>query len=351
MNNADRLAAYFDPDMYNSLRPTAGVDLRFHPQLEVLNQGTSWHGAGVATTPFMHEAIAEAERALYPEGIRMTQIRTWQTSEPEFAFLEWRNEAPMYNGRLMRNGGLSMYQFEDGAVRKVRHFINTAYAQAVERGWEELVSYDTLLKIPAYHTLSLPVVERKPFHPADGYRFEDEPELKFEKPWTNEQRVAMMFDPPAFDMHGPARPDAPFYTFTDDAYMEWQGTKWAAAGRNRIKDRIAARELDGVFEPHTWLRFTHTRTWATSEQDWVFMEWFSKSDMWTGLPFLNHGMTALWFESDGVLKAHREYNDVIYNEMSEGDWREKAGPEYFAALATSKTWDLPSGDWVPTPIE
>jgi ketosteroid isomerase-like protein len=348
MSFADLLAAHFDPESYNS-QERRDVGLQFHPDLSVLWQGTAMHNSGLATTRDMHEAIAEAERLIYPGGIRMTELRTWQPADPNTAFVEWRSAATMWTGREMANGGLSVFEFEDGMVRRIRNFTNTAYATAVERGWEELVAYDTLLHMPAYHTLGLPIERSRPYPQGPNAKKDTDPPYRFAEPLTNEQKVALIYDPPTFDLHG-ARPR--LYEPSDDMYFEWQGTKWMMAGRNYARDMAAAAEAGKTlqFRPHTWLRFTHLTTWATPDQEWVFMEWTSNSGMWTGDDFRNHGMTALWFADDGKLRAHREYCNCLYNETKEGNWREQVPAEQFATRATSKTWDLPSEDWVPTPI-
>jgi hypothetical protein len=159
-----------------------------------------------------------------------------------------------------------------------------------------------------------------------------------------------MYDPPVFDLHNTERER--FLTYAPDMYMEWPGTRWMMAGRNYRRDLQAAEERGHVskFVVHTWLRFTHLKTWATVDQRWVFMEWLSKSDMWTGEPFWNHGMTAFHFDDQDRLQAHREYNNTAYNEAKEGNWKDQMEPEAFNARALSKTWDLPSEDWVPLPL-
>ena len=352
MSFADVLAEYFAPSVYNSLVPTAGVELGFHPQLEVLGQGVSWHRAGLASTPDQHAAVLEAERAIYPDGLGMTEVRTWQTADENAAFVEWRDAGRTWNGRDVANGGLSVFEFEDGLVRRVRTFTNTSYLQAIQQGWTELLSFDTLLHVPAFHTMGLPIELSKPYPPAPGAQTEDDPPLVFPEPWTNEQRIALMYDPPVFDLHDTERRARYLSAYSPDMYYEWQGTRWMMAGRNYRRDQLAAAERGDVseFVVHTWLRFSHVKTWATVDQRSVFMEWVSKSTMWTGADFRNHGMTLLQFDDENRIVAHREYNNCAYNEASEGDWRDQMEPAAFNARALSKTWDLPSEEWKPIPI-
>lgn len=56
------------------------------------------------------------------------------------------------------------------------------------------------------------------------------------------------------------------------------------------------------------------------------------------------------FTPDGRNRAHREYCNVAYSEAMEEEWRDEVPSGSFSHSACAKTWDLPSEDWTPLPI-
>lgn len=342
---ATEIENWFAPGRWRSTEPTLGTGLRWHPQLEVMNQGTSWHGAGLHTTEDEHRALMTAERAVYPDGRVMTELRVWPTTDPSTVVMEWRDEGTLWTGRQVENGGITLVVFEDGAVRRVSNFQNTAFLQAVERGWEGLVRRDVQLNLPAYHTLELPDLAWRPSRPSPRARlYEQRPARRFSPPYTSEERMAAGFGPLAERDHAAiVRPIG--------CYWEFQGTRWPLAGRNVMQGDESIGGLVEVIK-NVWvdLYFTHLATWGSADGDWGFMEWTSDAVMWNGAKFVSQGFSALRFDDAGRNTEHREYLNVALLEAASGDWRPQVESSRFAALACASTYEEPADAWRPIPI-
>jgi hypothetical protein len=348
MAHADLVEAWFSPGRWCSTEPTLGVGLRWHEHFELMQQGVSWHGAGLHSTPDQHAALAIAERAVYPDGRTMTEMRTWQMTDPDVVIMEWRDQGTLWNGQSTHNGGLTLFEFEDGAVRRMSNYTNTAYLQAVERGWHELLRRDTLLRLPAFHTLEMPDSGWKAHRPATAARMEEQPSGVdlVEEPLTAQDRVLLAFAP-----HRDRRSDA--IVRPPGSFWEFQGTRWHLAGRNVMQDWDHFAKIIGAATAKTFVGgyFTHLATWGSTDPHWAFMEWTSDASLYTNTGFCSQGLTALRFDDEGQNTEHREYLNVAYLEAKWGDWRQAVPADVFDQLACAKTYDDPPESWTPLPIE
>ena len=354
MDCATLISDYFDTATYNSLERTPGVPLRWHDRLEVRCQGTRWHRAGLASTPEQHAAIAAAERAVYPSGFRLTERRIFQTDSPETVMLQWCGEGSTWEGRRCRNSGLTVFEFEDGAVRRVRTYTNTAYLEAVEQGWESLLPIETLLRIPAFHTLGLPSDAWRPYPISTTAKMAASPPLDLGPPYTSAQRVALMFDPARRLADVPAEYH---YGTAPGAWMEFQGTRSVVAGRNVSPP---AANGPGAVDPvmaavvHIYdlskFRLSHMKIWPTEQADWAIMEWISDGWLWDGRPYRNAGLTTVQFNARGERRILREYLNVAYIEAATAGWRERVPDEVFATLACADSFASRPDAWSPLPI-
>lgn len=353
MDCAALIADYFDPVNYNSLEPTPGVPLRWHERLEVMGQGTRWHRAGLASTAEQHSAIAAAERAVYPEGLRLVDRRVFGTDSPQTVVLQWLAEGTTWDGRQCRNSGLSVFEFEDGVVRRARHYTNTSYLETIEEGWEALLPIGTLIQVPAFHTLDLPPGCWRPYPIAVAARTAASSPLGSECPLTSAQRLARLFDPAHRLLEAPAEYH---YGTAPGAWMEFQGTTSVVAGRNVYTATDGEGTIDPVmaavahiYDPSVF-RLSHMMTWQADEPDWAIMEWVSDGLLWDGRPYRNAGLTTVQFNARGERRILREYLNVAYIEAVTAGWRERVPEAVFATLACAKSCDLPADKWSPLPI-
>jgi len=351
------VAEHYDPATYNSASPPAV--LRFSPALEVMRQGTAWHGAGIAATARQHAAVAAARRAIYPEGIRLSERRVWQAIGLPCVFMEWRSEGTAWNGRVVRNGGLSVFDFADGAVVEIRVFTNTAYLEAVERGWEALLDLTLLLDLPAWHTLGMAPIAWRPGTPSRHILKAGDPLPPFGEPMTFAERAARALHVGIsyFDV-----PEEHRLLVSPRGYTEFQGTRWYLAGHHghqsianpnsehpvAIAQRILFTPPGG--EPRAAM--SHAATWgAVGAPNVALFEWISDRITCTGRAFRNHGATIITCDAQGRRLAHREYCNIAYLEAvhDEAEVRRKMGPA-FQELEAAATFALASEDWQAAPI-
>ncbi|MGE0388332.1 MAG: hypothetical protein AB7Q97_26715 [Gammaproteobacteria bacterium] len=348
MSNAELLVDALRPGRCDSLW---NAPLPWHADAEVMHQGNRWHAAGLATHPRQRAAIAAAERALYPGGSRYTDVRAWDCAGAEVAIVEWRQCATAWNGIEVDNGGAMIVEFDGGRIRRLRNFTNTALLEAVESGWADRIDLDTLMALPAWHTLGQAPLHWRPYPPAADSARRGDPPRRYPEPITNEARVHRRYDPRGLFADIPI---AHYYALAHDAYIEFQGTRWFLAGRNpnsAIEGQPDATSavFSAVFVPASF-GFTHNRTWATTSDRWVFMEWVSASDTPTGVPFRNHGLTLLHFDDGDLVTEHREYANVAYLEAHQADLPARVSPETLAPYACAKTWAEDPARWRALPI-
>jgi ketosteroid isomerase-like protein len=348
MTRAQELESLFDTDAGGSPFSTSAPALTWHPQVEVMRQGTRWHGAGLATTADQHAAIDAAERAIYPSGWSVTARQVWQAEAEDTAFVEWRAEAETWRGEHAANGGLSVYEWEDGAVRRVRHFTNTAYLEALEDGWIELLGDDHLMRIPAYHSLELASQGWKPYPPAKGSKLMTTPPREFDDGQLSiPDRVARFYEPARLLRDA----GADRWQFAPGGYMEFQGTRWWYAGRNHEAEMAVIGDLHHQIFQGT-IAFSHLAVWHLEAlPNCAMHEWVSRGTLWTGRKFANHGLTFTEFDEDARLLAHREYLNVAYLEDVMKGWDKLLDAERLVRLACAPTMEARSTEWSPIPLD
>jgi hypothetical protein len=263
--------------------------------------------------------------------------------------MEWRDEGRLWDGRPTKNGGLTYIEFEDGAIRRMSNYTNTAYLQAVERGWHELLHRDTLLRLPAFHTMEMPDTAWKAHRPATAARHDDQqqPAPRIAEPLDAASRVAL-----GYGRRSERRRDVMIRP--EGSFWEFQGTRWPLAGRNVLQDtEHFGRSLGAAIGPvFPGLYFTHFASWGCADDPhWAFMEWTSDAQLYTNSGFCSQGITALRFDDEGNNIEHREYLNVAYLEAKTGDWREIVPADAFDQLACAKTYDSPSESWEPIPLD
>ncbi|MBV9511750.1 MAG: PhzA/PhzB family protein [Caulobacteraceae bacterium] len=328
-----------------------------HPRLEIMHQGTAWHRAGVAASADQHAAVERADRVIFPRGLELTDLRLWATDDPEDVIVEYRRTGELWDGRPYADGGLAIFEFQDGLVRRVRNFLNPAYTEAMTRGWEALVELGDLFQIPAWHSQPLAPIDWRPHPPSPKAWRHDRPGPDWgSAPYSHAQRTHRHFGPKAH------RTDDPF-PVSPEGYTDFQGASWFLAGRSPASALTHdpanpfTRALIALFTPpggtEQTLQFTHFRTWAARDDVSIaFMEWTSQAVLFTGRAFRNHGATVLTFDAAGRRVAHREYCNVAYLEAvtAEADFPGLVGAA-FSELPAAKTWGNASESWVPLPIE
>lgn len=356
MDYGSQLRAFLDPSHYNSLRPIEASGVALHPNLSVMHQGTNWHRAGVIATPEQHAAIRQAERAIFPDGLSFTDARIWSAAAADTIFCEYRCAGETWNGIPFANGGLAIFEFDEGSLRRVRNFLNTAHVEQCLAGWADQLPVETLLHLPGYHSAALPPIDWRPWAPSPSATLGSDPTPVYAKPLTHGQRAMLHFGRHVMGEEAP-------FPVSPDGYTDFQGTCWVLAGRSPAESLSMdpaspyTTALIRMFTPpgqddEISLAFTHFSTWdAADDSSTAFMEWVSQATFYTGRTFRNHGATVLTFDDRGNRVAHREYTNTAYAEAmtNDGDFRALAG-DAFEGLAAAADWDLPSSAWHPLPI-
>lgn len=350
---AETVVAALHPRRFRSLWT---LDLPLHPRFQVMHQGNRWHAAGLVCTEEQRNAVLAAERAIYPEGRRMTDVRAWDVVGAPVVICEWRDEAERWDGRIFRNGGAMLLQFEQGLLRRIQSFTDTAFLNVIEHGWADRLSPEILVHVPAFHTLELPDAAIKPHAPLPGAVTPNTAPRTYGDKLTNEERVHRCYDARLLFKDIPVDYR---YARASEWYTERQGTRWHLAGRMdaSVYDGVLSRGragnalLDFIYRSETY-RLNQMQTFPTAADRWVFMEWVSQAELVAppGAKMLNHGLQMLHFDDEGRAVEHREYCDTAYIEALQVDLPERMPVKDFEKLPCSRTWAVPKDLCGPEPI-